>query len=324
MPIRTGTGESFRHVPDLLDKRLVFVTGKGGVGKTTVAAALAIVAARSGRRTLVCEVARQERIARSFGHEAVGPVETEIADNLSAISIDPQSALEEYLTDQLGSRRLAGLLFSNRIFDYFAAAAPGARELVTIGKAWEMAQPQRRREQDSPYDLVIVDAPASGHGIGMLAAPRTYRDAVRVGTIARQADTIDSFLTDTRRTGIIAVALPEEMPVNETADLERRLRDELELTVDRVVVNGVYPERFSADEAERIGACNGTHPVPAVRAALHAASWHHARVRTQRAQLRRLRRVIAAPATTLPYLFEEDAEHDVFQRLADDLGRRRL
>src|SRR4051812_44107367 len=156
MRIRTCAGESFRCVPGLLDKRLVFVTGKGGVGKTTVAAALALAAARSGRRTLVCEVARQERIARSFGHPPVGAKETEIAPDLFAISIDPQSALEEYLEDQLGSRRLASLLFSNRIFDYFTAAAPGARELVTIGKAWEMAQPTRRRKQDSPYDLVVV------------------------------------------------------------------------------------------------------------------------------------------------------------------------
>jgi anion-transporting ArsA/GET3 family ATPase len=193
---------------------------------------------------------------------------------------------------------------------------------VTIGKAWEMAQPARRRRQDSPYDLVIVDAPASGHGIGMLAAPRTYRDAVRVGTIARQAGQIDAFLTDRSATGVVAVALPEEMPVNETADLESRLRKELDLVIDRVVVNGVYPERFSAGEGAAIdAAANGA---PAVATALRAAAWQHARARTQRNQLRRLRRLLSAPATTLPFLFEESVERDVFERLADDLGRRRL
>jgi len=192
---------------------------------------------------------------------------------------------------------------------------------VTIGKAWEMAQPARRRKQDSPYDIVIVDAPASGHGIGMLAAPRTYRDAVRVGTIARQAEKIDAFLTDREATGIVAVALPEEMPVNETADLEARLAAELDLVVDRVVVNGVYPERFSSEDAAAIAAVD---PPDMVATALRTATWQHARARAQRSQLRRLRRLLSAPATTLPFLFEEDTEREVFERLADDLGRRRL
>jgi anion-transporting ArsA/GET3 family ATPase len=136
-------------VPPLLDKRLVFVTGKGGVGKTTVAAAIGLAAARRGKRTIVCEVARQERMSRAFRHEGVGWSETELADNLYAISIDPQQSLEEYLEDQIGSRRLAHLLFRNRIFEYFAAAAPGVRELVTIGKVWELAQLERRRSRGS-------------------------------------------------------------------------------------------------------------------------------------------------------------------------------
>ena len=155
----------------------------------------------------------------------------------------------------------------------------------------------------------------------MLAAPRTYRDAVRVGTIARQAGQIDTFLTDRSTTGIVAVALPEEMPVNETADLEKRLAGELDLVIDRVVVNGVYPERFSSDEASAIAAVSSSD---GVATALQAASWQYARARTQRNQLRRLRRVLSAPATTLPFLFEEDTERAVFERLADDLGRRRL
>src|SRR5881398_2888629 len=107
-------------MPALLDKRLIFVTGKGGVGKTTVAAALGLAAARAGKRTIVCEVARQERVSRAFHREGVGPRETELAEGLYAISVDPQKALEEYLEDQIGSRRLAQVMYSNRIFDYFA------------------------------------------------------------------------------------------------------------------------------------------------------------------------------------------------------------
>ena len=306
----------------LFDKRLVFVTGKGGVGKTTVAAALGLAAARAGKRTIVCEVARQERVSRAFHREGVGARETELGDGLYAISIDPQRALEEYLEDQLGSRRLASLMYSNRIFDYFAAATPGARELATIGKVWELSQVHRRRREDRSYDFVIVDAPASGHGLGMLGTPKTFREAVRVGPIHRQAGIIHDFVTNPETTGVLAVALPEEMPVNETVELEGRLRDELGVAIDQVVVNALLPERFSAGDCERIAAANGSHPVTAVRAALRAAQTEYAQARSQRSQLRRLQDEAGAPVATLPYLFEADLDLDAFERLSAELERR--
>src|SRR5918998_790273 len=130
--------------PSLLDKRLIFVTGKGGVGKTTVSGALGLAAARAGRRTIVCELAGREHVPAVFRRAGVGFTETELRPNLFAISIDPERSLEEYLQDQIGSRTASRLLFENRIFQYFAAAAPGLRELVTIGKVWELAQLERR------------------------------------------------------------------------------------------------------------------------------------------------------------------------------------
>jgi anion-transporting ArsA/GET3 family ATPase len=310
-----------------MDKRLVFVTGKGGVGKTTVAAALGLAAAKRGKRTIVCEVARQERMSRAFRREGVGWSETELAENLYAISIDPQQSLEEYLEDQIGSRRLSHLLFHNRIFEYFSTAAPGVRELVTIGKVWELAQLQRRRRKDSPYDLVIVDSPATGHGLATLRAPRTFRDVARVGPISRQAKTIDTFITDARQTGVLVVALPEEMPVNETVEFRERLSSEMEMTIDGVVVNGLLPERFDAGDAERIERVNGDHGHEAVAAALRAALWEHHRARDQRSQLRRLRRELAGdggapPVMTLPYLFEPELGLGDFERLSAELERK--
>src|SRR4051794_11501409 len=147
-------------MPVLLDRRLVVVTGKGGVGRTTVAAALGLAAARAGKRVMVAEAAQQERMSRAFRREGVGYSETELADNLWAMSVEPQHALDEYLGQQLPSP-LAGMLFHNRIFEYFVAAAPGVRELTTIGKVWELAQLERRNRSATPYDLVILDAPAS-------------------------------------------------------------------------------------------------------------------------------------------------------------------
>ena len=304
---------------DILDKRLVFVTGKGGVGKTTVAAALGLVAARAGKRTIVCEVAQQERMSRVFRREGVGYTETQLETDLYAISIDPQESMDEYLRSQIKPTALYALLFDNRLFQYFAAATPGMRELVTIGKIWELAQFERRNPQATPYDLVIVDAPSTGHGIGFLRTPRTFRDTARVGPISRQAGKIDAFICDPTTTGVVAVALPEEMPVNETVELERELRDELGMELDAVVVNALLPERFDSDEAERIEQTAASNGSPGVDAALKAALFEHRRARTQRAELERLSHALRRRPLTLPFLFDPDLGLRSFELLSADL-----
>jgi anion-transporting ArsA/GET3 family ATPase len=314
-------------MPSILDKRLLFVTGKGGVGKSTVAAALGITAARSGRRTMVCEVAQQERISYAFRRQGVGYHETEIGPNLFAFSIDPQRALEEYLLLQIRVKPLYDLLFKNRIFTYFAAATPGLRELVTIGKVWELAQLDRRVKKAAKYDLVIVDAPATGHGLGLLRTPKTFGDIARVGPIKRQADTIYAFITDERLTGVCAVAWPEEMPVNETLDLRARLSTELGIGLDRIFMNGVYPDLFSDEEAvllarryaeEATG--NGSDGIAVVgRAALRAALSEHSRADAHREQLHRLEESAGQDVVELPFLFEPRFDMSVLEKVADSI-----
>jgi anion-transporting ArsA/GET3 family ATPase len=272
------------------------VTGKGGVGKTTVAAALGLVAARRGQRTIVAEVARRDDVSRALGGEGIQ--EEELAPGLHHVSIDPERAMELYLTDQLPSA-LAELLSSSRTFTYLAAATPGMRELLTVGKVWELAQEDRRAPGATPYDLVVLDAPATGHGVAILSAPRTFARTARVGRIARQGRTIDAMVTDPARTGVVAVARPEEMPVTETLSLQDALRDEVGLDVGLVVANAVLPQRFSAAEAVALEAAPDG---PEVRAARHAG----ARARAQRTQLRRLRRGARAPVATLPFVFDGD------------------
>src|SRR5256885_7415178 len=169
-------------MPPLLEKRVIFVTGKGGVGKSTVAAALGVAAARKGKRAIICEVAQQERMSRFFERQGVGYHETEIAPNLFAFSIDPQRALEEYLLMQIKVKPVYDLMFKNRVFTYFAAATPGLRELVTVGKVWELAQLDRRVKRGSKYDVVIVDAPATGHGVSILKTPKTDRKSTRLNS----------------------------------------------------------------------------------------------------------------------------------------------
>ncbi|HWI70779.1 MAG TPA: ArsA-related P-loop ATPase, partial [Baekduia sp.] len=214
---------------DLLTKPLLVVTGKGGVGKSTVAAALGMAAAARGLRTIVAEVSARDDVSRALGDIGSGGetfVERDLGDGLHHISIDPESALEEYVRDQL-PRGVSDLLSSSRMFSYLVAATPGLRELLTVGKVWELAQPDRRTPGAHPYDLVILDAPATGHGVAVLTAPGTFAEAARMGPVARQGGIIHGMLSDPEQTAIVAVATPEEMPVNETLTLRDALRDAL-------------------------------------------------------------------------------------------------
>jgi anion-transporting ArsA/GET3 family ATPase len=300
----------------LLDKRLIFVTGKGGVGKSTVAISLGLLAARRGLRTIVAELSSQERVQQAFDQDSENFAEVEVGPGLFAISIDPQHAMEEYLRLKVGT--LGHVLSSSRLFHAFAMATPGMRELLSIGKVWELAQHERRTQEASAYDVVIVDAPATGHGVGILKTPRTFAEIARVGPIAHQGRQIAATIADHDFTGVLAVATLEEMPVNETLGLSESLaREGLEL--DAVVVNAVYPGRFDTDEVSELEAALARSRSPLARSALRAALSEHARASSQREQAERLREGIESPILELPYLFADQLGRDELQRLTDAL-----
>jgi len=312
----------------VLDKRLLWITGKGGVGKSTVAAALGLAGARRGRRTIVCEVAEQERLSRLFRHEGISPGdETHLSDGLWATTVDPRRALAEWLRTQVGP--LARALDASNAFQYFVAAAPGAREVVTMVKCWELTQQRRWDRRARAYDLVIVDAPASGHGVSMLRTPRTFADIARVGPIHSQARRVRDFLADRAATGYLAVALAEEMPVTETLELDDRLSDQVGRRLEAVVVNALYPRRFSAEQLSRVRAAalaDADGAATAITGAARAAGAEYHRRRGQQAQLQRLRvearRQGDASVVTLPYLFEPELDLDDVERLAAELDRK--
>jgi anion-transporting ArsA/GET3 family ATPase len=204
------------------------------------------------------------------------------------------------------------------LFTYLAAATPGLRELVTIGKIWELAQLHRKVKRGREYDLVVVDAPATGHGVGFLQTPKTFAGIARVGPIASQGSTIHRFLVDHAQAGAILVSLPEEMPVNETARLEADIAGDVGMAVDRIYMNGLYPKRFTGAEIEQIEEAQGRLS-SRDRLPLRAALFEHRRAATQKEQLRRLKRQTESDVQTLPFVFEPELGVPQLEQLVEAL-----
>jgi anion-transporting ArsA/GET3 family ATPase len=244
----------------LLDRRLLFVTGKGGVGKSTMAAALGLLAARQGKRTLLVEVDAKGNLADLFETKPTTWKPREIEPGLFAMTMDTEESLQEYLRLQLRLPAVARIGPLARAFEFVATAAPGVNEILTVGKPiWEVRQRN--------YDLVVVDAVATGHIIGQLGAPQAINELVQVGLIRQQTGWMLEILNDPAVTGLCIVATPEEMPVNETIELAGRLKAETHVQLAGVIVNRVLPELFGHGE-ER---CFEQLREPAVVGALDAA-----------------------------------------------------
>jgi anion-transporting ArsA/GET3 family ATPase len=304
--------------PDLLDRRLVVVTGKGGVGKSTVAAALATLAARRGKRVLVAEVDARERVAPMLGARPSGPAVRQVLPGISTVNVDPRHALEEYALMVVKVRAIYQAVFENRVVRFFLRAVPSLAETLMLGKILHEA---RSESGGRPrWDLVVVDAPATGHAVQLLGVPRALLDTVPAGPLRRDAEWMQALLTDPAKTSVVLVCLPEEMPVSETIELDAQVRDLLRLPRGPVFVNAMPDERFTLQEQERLGGLTGSEPPmgPAARAAVLQAG------RQERAeeQVTRLREALGRPLVTLPLLATERWGRRAVERIADAMEGR--
>ena len=233
---------------ELLDKRLVIVVGKGGVGKSVISGSFGLLAADQGRRTVIAEMGGAETMSALFDREPVGYAGGLLAPRLEAMSITSDQAVEEYLVRMLRFRLLYEVVFRNRFIEPFMNGVMGLSDLISIGKVMDL---EWLREDgslgptaagDHRWDLVIVDAPATGHGLSLLRAPRSVMDITRMGPMFHNSEMIRDLLADRSRTAVVLVTLAEEMPVSETIELARDLERHVDIEIAGLVVNGVMPD----------------------------------------------------------------------------------
>jgi len=288
--------------------RLVIVAGKGGVGKTTVTAALALMAARAGFRTLVVEVEGKTGLGAAFGRGELSYDEVELGDGIRARTITSDQALLEYLEDH-GMRRLSKRLTNTGLLDVVATAAPGIKDILVLGKVKQL-------EREGDADFIVLDAPAAGHAVTFLQSARGLLDAVRVGPVRTQAEQVQELLTDAARCQVLLVTLPEETPVNEAVETAARLRERVGVHLLGIVVNGLYPPVRGLDAAPELLAGVPADEAESLRA---AAAFRQSRNELQREQLARLADGLELPQLRLPFLFSPELGPADISALADAL-----
>jgi anion-transporting ArsA/GET3 family ATPase len=297
----------------LLDRRLLVVTGKGGVGKTAVAAALARSAARAGKRVLLCETDRSDSTAGALGVRALTFDPTAIDDRLDALSIDTEASMREYLKLILRVPIIAKVTPIAKALDFVATAAPGVREILTIGKVCH----EVRRGH---YDLVVMDAAASGHAVSQLDVARVIHDAVPAGPLHSQTRWMLEILTDSARSGVVVVTTPEELPVSETVELLDRLSKQSPVSTAAVVVNRLVPEVVTRADEAAFAAYRTKAPKAAERVVAAAAVLADLRDHA----VDTLARLSAGPMQiVLPEVFAASAA-DIVSQLADRLTEEQV
>jgi len=293
-------------------------SGKGGVGKTTLASAFALCCARRGQRTLLIEINVKDRLSSLFGSVEVSEQIAEVEENLHAVNISPMAALEEYGMMILRLKLIYKAVFENKGVRTFLRAIPGLNELLTLGKIHYHAIETDERGK-LVWDKVVVDAPATGHGIFLLRIPSVITSIIRSGHMYNEAKKIEDYLRDPAMTSLVIVTLPEEMPVNEAIMMRDIVTRELHIPIGAIVANAVYPSIFNDEELEQVERADDTKAQRDADGFIKAAQFRASRVQLQRVYLKRLEDEVSQPTLRVPYYFTERFDFQTIRKIADDL-----
>lgn len=288
---------------------MIVVTGKGGTGKSTVAAAIALAASKRGKKVLVCEVSARERMCELFGKPPSGTEIKELQKNLYSVHVQPDQAMREYGIMTLKSETLYNLVFERKVVRYFLKAAPSLSEIVMLGKITWHAEKEMERGKHR-WDLVVLDAPATGHALTLLTVPRVFLSLVSEGPLAYDMTWMQALLQNPKETQIVVTALPEEMPVNEAIELRAKLKAE-KLPLGPTILNSVFTPCFS--ETERRSVSQGG---PLLAAVADAADSHEARAQMSVQYEKALRDAIGEPAVLVPQLFDRTFGLNAIEQVA--------
>ncbi|HEY2385915.1 MAG TPA: ArsA family ATPase [Candidatus Binatia bacterium] len=296
---------------DLFERRVLFVVGKGGVGKSTVAALLAVALAERGKRVLLAQMGPGRRLGEVLGVDGGTDAPAEVFPGLCFLTIDGETALSEYLGLVLPVKRVHKMVVASKLYHHFVAAAPGLKELMTVGKIWYEEQLETARGKK--WDAIVVDAPATGHSLQYLRMPAAAAEAFGAGLVQREARKVLDLLHDPVRTAVCPVTTAEEMPVNETGEMYAALRERLRIPLGVLFVNRVHTAPLAPDAVPP--AADGLPPLVAdvLRCGREEAGW--AAINAH--YLARLRADVPMPTVELPFLFcEEFGLGEVRQLLA--------
>lgn len=293
-------------------------SGKGGVGKTTIASGYALSCARRGEKTLLMELNVRDRVSSYFGSQEVGSEIVEVEENLHAVNVTPDAALEEYGMMLLRVKLIYRAVFENRIVKTFLRAVPGLNDLLMLGKAYFHATEQQS-DGEYVWDKVIVDAPATGHGVFLLQIPSVITSTLSSGHMYEEAQKILEFLRDSDRTVLNLVTLAEEMPVNETLMLRDQARERIGVPVGNVIINGLYPALFDDATGEWLERFQAEYDGDDTGLAgmLEAATFRRQRIQMQRNYVERLHDEMEGPFFEIPHYFSERLTFPNIQSIAE-------
>ena len=306
-----------------LAKRFVIVAGKGGVGKSTMCAALGLAAARAGKRTIIAELNTRETVPLLFGKAPGGYEPQQVFEGLYSMNIQPEPALHEYGLRKVRFERIYKTVFENDGMRRLLRMIPGMNELLLLGKAFDLER-DRERDGSPTWDMIIIDAPATGHGVSLLRLPQTILEVIKSGPMAEEVHDMRRLLLDPERTIINLVTLPEEMPVRETIELRDQIDELLRIPKGYLLINGVWPDLMSERDLAvmrtfREGAVAQGDPV--VNGAMSCLRTLIRRRRFQEEYLRQLRHQVAMPHIEVPFLFTRDFSFDAIHTLSDHIIR---